>query len=1084
MPSLFYFDKTGQEVEFVFAPESGEVSIGRSSGNTLRIRAPSISRSHAVLQAADGQYVLVDGGSSNGTYINGKRLVPNRPYPVSVGDALRFGEVEVRFTEGAAAPSLGAAFAAPPLPAPPMAPPAAGPAAGPPPPFGAPPRAPAQAAPPMAGPPPLGGPTPEQPTARPSLGGSFDLSHMLDPPPAAPVASPPPADPLAGLFDGLSLGEPPAPAAAAAPQPKAGPALPRPGEGPIEINLDDLLGDMPEGEVAPEPSAAPAVAAPEPAPAPVLPAAVPPAAALADMADLLAGFSASLAEANAEDDEPAIALDITASGERGAISDSGELPGLSAEPPRSEPEADAAERDKLVQELKEELEARRRKIEGLQKAARRDVEAKKKLQDEKTDLEVQVAALQEELQLQANRQSEELARLRHEMTENADEAHREELMRLQARVAELEELLAETTAEAERQAGLLEEVGRESGAVEEELLAQRAAVAQLEAGQAELRRELEQAVSERDSLIGRVEELDLALMERPSGEELLRTSGEVKALKDELEEQRESSSRRIADYLAHIDMLVGEKSELEAQVAEAEGLRAELDTARSELELLEQRLAGLPDPDEVAELELEVLELRRSSDESERLLRDLDERLAQANDTLEQVEARGQEFKDRARQTFEDLAAEMAAIEEELERCRGELAQSEDQAAELERQVRSLDSDLSRKEGELERSQQKIQDQLERIEALKAAGVEALAEIDELRGLLDERPLPEDLAAKAQQVLLLEERLAGLEEELGQRDQDLRGELKKARNQREELDAARAAQAELEAELEAARGAQQRVARLEGELQALREELELRPQATDLEALRAQLAEAEELHGQTEADLDTLRNKLRSRDEDLAQLRSQAGDVGVLGGEVAELKAQNERLRAELTAASADLEQADQARAELQTLLGEVQRRVAEQSVELEELRAGGAAGGVDPSALRELEAALAQAQGQIAAQAEQAAALEARLAAGGGAAPAGDTDVAGLRELLQKVNDTVSGWRNNFMYVGNYLLDLQNGLALLRGAGAPEQQGAALKEIETAGNIEEMQELLRACEDDSRRIKREMLRFRDFLDG
>lgn len=55
-----------------------------------------VSRKHASLKLADNQLNLWDLGSSNGTFLNGTRLNPHRPYPVRDGDEIRLGQMILR----------------------------------------------------------------------------------------------------------------------------------------------------------------------------------------------------------------------------------------------------------------------------------------------------------------------------------------------------------------------------------------------------------------------------------------------------------------------------------------------------------------------------------------------------------------------------------------------------------------------------------------------------------------------------------------------------------------------------------------------------------------------------------------------------------------------------------------------------------------------------------------------------------------------------------------------------------------------------------------------------------------------------
>lgn len=52
-----------------------------------------ISRVHAVIVRADDTLTLVDMGSSNGTQLNGQRLVPDQPRILRDGDEIRFGKL-------------------------------------------------------------------------------------------------------------------------------------------------------------------------------------------------------------------------------------------------------------------------------------------------------------------------------------------------------------------------------------------------------------------------------------------------------------------------------------------------------------------------------------------------------------------------------------------------------------------------------------------------------------------------------------------------------------------------------------------------------------------------------------------------------------------------------------------------------------------------------------------------------------------------------------------------------------------------------------------------------------------------------
>ena len=71
-------------------------TIGRSLENDVVIRDHSMSRSHAILQCNEtGDYLLIDLGSSNGSFVNGKRV--SVPIVLQNGDLILFGKSQVEF---------------------------------------------------------------------------------------------------------------------------------------------------------------------------------------------------------------------------------------------------------------------------------------------------------------------------------------------------------------------------------------------------------------------------------------------------------------------------------------------------------------------------------------------------------------------------------------------------------------------------------------------------------------------------------------------------------------------------------------------------------------------------------------------------------------------------------------------------------------------------------------------------------------------------------------------------------------------------------------------------------------------------
>jgi pSer/pThr/pTyr-binding forkhead associated (FHA) protein len=97
----------GVVVAFDLPPEVEELTIGRSSRNAVALRWDSeVSRLHAVLRCAGGEWTINDDGlSSNGTFVNGRRLRGRRR--LRDGDVITVGRTALAFGLAAArAPSL------------------------------------------------------------------------------------------------------------------------------------------------------------------------------------------------------------------------------------------------------------------------------------------------------------------------------------------------------------------------------------------------------------------------------------------------------------------------------------------------------------------------------------------------------------------------------------------------------------------------------------------------------------------------------------------------------------------------------------------------------------------------------------------------------------------------------------------------------------------------------------------------------------------------------------------------------------------------------------------------------------------
>jgi pSer/pThr/pTyr-binding forkhead associated (FHA) protein len=83
---------TGGETRLTF-DGTQRVVIGRGSSCDVRLPDASVSHRHASLQARGVDFVLVDEGSTNGTFVGGVRVAPRTSRIVRSGDAVRLGRV-------------------------------------------------------------------------------------------------------------------------------------------------------------------------------------------------------------------------------------------------------------------------------------------------------------------------------------------------------------------------------------------------------------------------------------------------------------------------------------------------------------------------------------------------------------------------------------------------------------------------------------------------------------------------------------------------------------------------------------------------------------------------------------------------------------------------------------------------------------------------------------------------------------------------------------------------------------------------------------------------------------------------------
>ncbi len=85
--------RQGPRPNLVFELDADSYTIGREAGNEIVIEDPQVSRRHATLTRQGPTYLLEDIGSTNGTYVNGKRVTA--PVLLSNGDMIGLADTVV-----------------------------------------------------------------------------------------------------------------------------------------------------------------------------------------------------------------------------------------------------------------------------------------------------------------------------------------------------------------------------------------------------------------------------------------------------------------------------------------------------------------------------------------------------------------------------------------------------------------------------------------------------------------------------------------------------------------------------------------------------------------------------------------------------------------------------------------------------------------------------------------------------------------------------------------------------------------------------------------------------------------------------
>jgi hypothetical protein len=77
--------------DHVYSLRPTATTIGRKRENDVWLKDNQVSRFHAEIREIAGKFAIIDLDSSNGTRLNGDRIVSNKPHPLTEGDEIKIG---------------------------------------------------------------------------------------------------------------------------------------------------------------------------------------------------------------------------------------------------------------------------------------------------------------------------------------------------------------------------------------------------------------------------------------------------------------------------------------------------------------------------------------------------------------------------------------------------------------------------------------------------------------------------------------------------------------------------------------------------------------------------------------------------------------------------------------------------------------------------------------------------------------------------------------------------------------------------------------------------------------------------------
>src|SRR5580704_12804429 len=109
MFTIIISEKGGADRREAF--DRNEINVGRVQGNDLMLAKGNVSKHHARLLFRDGRFIVTDLKSTNGTYVNGRKI--SQATIVREGDKIYVGDFVLRLETGRAEAQEVAALGTP-----------------------------------------------------------------------------------------------------------------------------------------------------------------------------------------------------------------------------------------------------------------------------------------------------------------------------------------------------------------------------------------------------------------------------------------------------------------------------------------------------------------------------------------------------------------------------------------------------------------------------------------------------------------------------------------------------------------------------------------------------------------------------------------------------------------------------------------------------------------------------------------------------------------------------------------------------------------------------------------------------------